>query len=138
MKIILNKCYDKSKYTKDIICDFGFISFTKNFTYLGSIVSYDLDDYTDITSRIKKVSQAMGSLKKFWDSDHVDISAKVLIYLAIPVNLLLWGCQSWALTKVLTKKIEVFHMRCLRRILKIKWDDDRELKIKNIQVREKF
>ena len=29
-------------------------------------------------------------------------------------------------------------MRCLRRILKIKWDDDRELNIKNIQVREKF
>ena len=49
----------------------------------------------------------------------MDISAKVLIYLAIPVNLLLWGCQSWALTKVLTKKIEVFHMICLRHILKI-------------------
>ena len=29
-------------------------------------------------------------------------------------------------------------MRCLRRILKIKWDDVRELKIKNVQVGEKF
>ena len=29
-------------------------------------------------------------------------------------------------------------MRCLRRILKIKWDDVRELMIKNIQVGEKF
>ena len=28
-------------------------------------------------------------------------------------------------------------MRCLRRILKIKWDDVWELKIKNVQVREK-
>ena len=27
-------------------------------------------------------------------------------------------------------------MRCLRRILKIKWDDVWELKIKNVQVRE--
>ena len=104
MKIILNRCSNKSKYTEDIIGDFGFISFTKFFTYLGSIVSYDLDDYADITSRIKKASQAMGPLNCFWDSDHVDIGAKVLIYLAIPVNLLLWGCQSWALTKVLTKK----------------------------------
>ena len=29
-------------------------------------------------------------------------------------------------------------MRCLRRILKIKWDDVWELKIKNVQVREKM
>ena len=87
---------------------------------------------------LPEASQAMGTLNFFLDSDHVDISAKVLIYLAILVNLLLWGCQSWALTKVLTKKLEVFHMRCLRRILKIKWDDVREIKIKNIQVREKF
>ena len=29
-------------------------------------------------------------------------------------------------------------MKHLRRILKIKWDDIRELKIKNVQVREKF
>ena len=62
MKIILNRYYDKSKCTDDIIGDFGFISFTKEFTYLGSIVSYDLDDYADVTSRIKKASQAMGAL----------------------------------------------------------------------------
>ena len=40
--------------------------------------------------------------------------------------------------KSLTKQLEVIHKRCLRRILKIKWDDVRELKIKNVQVREKF
>ena len=68
----------------------------------------------------------------------MDISAKVLIYLAIPVNLLLWGCQSWALTKVLAKKLEIFHMRCLRRILNIQWNNVKELKILKIQAREKF
>ena len=62
MKIILNRCYDKSIYTEDIIGDFGFISFTKEFTYLGYIVSYDLDDYADITSRIRKASQAIVAL----------------------------------------------------------------------------
>ena len=68
----------------------------------------------------------------------MDIGAKDLIYLVILVNLLRWGCQSWALTKFLPKQLEVFHMRRIRRILKIKWDDVRELKIKNVQVGEKF
>ena len=47
----------------------------------------------------------MGAFKIFWDSDHVDIIAKVHIYLAIPVNLLLWGCLTWALKKSFNKKI---------------------------------
>ena len=72
MKVILNRYYDNYIYTKDIIGEFVFISFTKEFKYFGSIASYDLD----------------GSIKFFWDSDHVDIRAKVHIYLAIPVNIL--------------------------------------------------
>ena len=78
----------------------------------------------------------MGALKCFWDSHRVNTSTKVHIYLAILVNLLHWGCQTWALTKVLTKKIEVFNMRCFRRILKIKWDDDRKLKIKTFKIKK--
>ena len=65
----------------------------------------------------------MGALNFFLSSDNVDISAEFQFYLAIPVNLLLCGCQTWVLTKFLTNKLEVFYIRCLRRILKIKWDD---------------
>ena len=54
MKIIINRCYNKSMSTKDIEDDFGFISFTREFTYLGSVISYDLDDFSDISLRIKK------------------------------------------------------------------------------------
>ena len=108
MKIILNRCYDKSKYTEDIIGDFGFISFTKEFTYLGYIVSYDLDDYADITSRIRKASQAIVALIFFWDSDHVDIGAKVLIYLAIQANLLPSGIPISSFNKSSNKKNRSF------------------------------
>ena len=124
--------------TKDIKDYFSFITFTREFTYLGSVVLCDLDDYSDISLRIKKAYQAMGALKCFWDSEHVDISAKVKIYIAISINLLLWGCQTWVLTKVLTKKLDFFHTRCLRRILTIRWDDVREQRIRNSHVRKKF
>ena len=39
--------------TKDIKYDFGFISFTRKCTYLGSVISYDFDDFSDINLRIK-------------------------------------------------------------------------------------
>ena len=77
--------------TKDIIEDFVFITYTKEFTYLGSVISSDLDDYSDISLRIKNLTK-LWELILFGNSEHVDISAKIQIYLAIPINLLLWGC----------------------------------------------
>ena len=55
MKTIINGCYDKSTSTNDIIDDFGFTTFTTEFKYLGSVISYDFDDYSDISLRIKKL-----------------------------------------------------------------------------------
>ena len=68
----------------------------------------------------------------------VDLHSKYLIYQAIPINLLLWGCESWALTKVLISKLEVFHNRYIRSILQIKWDEVREFKITNVQIKKNF
>ena len=80
----------------------------------------------------------MGALKFFWDSDEVDIQSKYLIYMAIPMNLLTWGCESWALTKILIKKQEVFHMRSIRRILRTKWSEVMEDRVRNSKVRRMF
>ena len=52
MKTIINRCYDKYMSTKDIIDDFGFITFARDFKYLGSVISYDLDDSSGICLRI--------------------------------------------------------------------------------------
>ena len=54
MKTIINRCYDKFMSTNDID-DFGFTTFTKEFKDLESVISYDLDEYSDISLRIKKL-----------------------------------------------------------------------------------
>ena len=105
---------------------------------MGSYISFDLDDIYDINLRIKKANQIMGALKFFWSSENDDIHAKYLIYMAVPLNLLLWGCESWATTQESIRKLEVFHMRCLRRILNIKWSDVIDEKITNVSVRKSF
>ena len=51
---MINRCYEKSMSTKDIKDDFGFITFTRVFKYFGYMITYDLDDYSDISLRIKK------------------------------------------------------------------------------------
>ena len=57
----------------------------------------------------------MGMLKNFWDNPFIDLYTKHLFYLAIPVNLLLWGCETLALKKSFLLKLESFHHRSIRR-----------------------
>ena len=80
----------------------------------------------------------MGAMSAFWDDNHVDVYSKYLIFLAIPCNLLLWGCGSWALRQTPLDAIEVFLHRSVRQILKIKVRHMIEHRIKNEHVREMF
>ena len=66
MKVITDRYYGKTKETRQLILkDSSFISFTRNFKYRGSWISYDLTDLYDILSIIKKANQAIGALKFF-------------------------------------------------------------------------
>jgi hypothetical protein len=75
----------------------GFIDYTANFQYLGTLTSFDLRDDNDIQARVNRASQQMGAFKNVWESPYVDLKAKYLFFLAIPINTLLWGCKSCAI-----------------------------------------
>ena len=53
------------------------------------------------------------------------------------LNLLTWGCESWSLIKI-PIKISVFHMRRIRRMLRIKLSEVMEDRIRNFKVKRMF
>ena len=77
----------------------------------------------------------MGASKYFFDNKDIDKRVKSEIYVAGPLNALLWGCESWNLTKKNLNKLTAFHHSAIRRILGIRWDQVREKHIKNKEVR---
>ena len=88
-----------------------------------------------MAKRIASANASMGAMSAFWDDNHVDVYFKYLIFRAIPCNLLLWGCESWALRQTLLDALEVFLHRIVRLILQIKMRYVIEHLIKNEQVR---
>ena len=80
----------------------------------------------------------MGSFAKFWTYAIVDNRSKYLIFLVIPINLILWGYEIWALWKSLLKNLEVFLHRSIRRILGIIVTDLKDQRITNETVRRIF
>eukprot|EP00978_Attheya_sp_CCMP212_P012017 scaffold29800_cov23-Attheya_sp.AAC.1 len=112
----------------------GFVSFTNCFKYLGSIISSNLNDEIDIDARISQANKAMGAPRGYFRCPQVNLHSKRLIYLAIPINLVLWGVESWALTERCYKKLQVFHTRSIRSILQINMTQVEEERITNHQI----
>ena len=112
--------YDNAPETQAIILpDGGILTFTKHFKYLGNYISYSLCDDLDIKHRLAQASATMGALREFCIDQAVETCSKYLIFCAIPINLLLWGCEIWAIRESLFKKLEVFFHRSIRNILGI-------------------
>jgi len=114
-----DKAYDTCEETRPINVADGFVIFVKHFKYLGSYISYNLRDDYDVHIRITTAYKAMGALHSFWKCNEIEKYSKYLLFLAIPVNLALWGYKSWALKDSLIHALNIFLHRSLRRILGI-------------------
>ena len=63
MEFVIDRQYDIApEIITFSINENRFISFTTSFKFLWFLIAYDLDDTYDISFRIKKVNQAIGSL----------------------------------------------------------------------------
>ena len=94
-----DELYDSDPETANFDVIGGFVSYTKHFKYLGSMISYSLRDDLDIQKGIAAAGKATGVLNGFFKRPQVNIYTKQLISMAIPINFLLWGCETWALRK---------------------------------------
>ena len=102
------------------------------------MISFNLRDDEDITARVAAATASMGALKEVWQNQHLDIYSKYLLFQAIPMNLLLWGCETWSLRQSLLNKLEVFLHRSIQRILAINMTCVKEERIRNTKIRNIF
>ena len=68
--------------------------------------------------------------KRVWLNSHLTIATKLRVYQACVLSTLLYGSKSWVAYSAHEKRLNTFHLRCLRRLLGIKWQD----KITNVEV----
>jgi hypothetical protein len=72
--------YDKLDKTKEIAVEDGYVTFTRSFWYLGSLISYNLCDDEDITAQVATTTASMGALKEVWQNPHLEIYSKYLLF----------------------------------------------------------
>ena len=61
--------------------------------------------------------------KRVWSNNQLTSNTKLQVYRACVVSTLLYGSESWTTYARQENHLENFHLRCLRRILGITWQD---------------
>lgn len=61
--------------------------------------------------------------KKVWDRKSIKLKTKLKVYSAVVLPSLLYGCETWTVYSPHAKKLNHFHLSCLRIIMKVKWQD---------------
>ena len=100
------------------------LTVTEKFIYLGSTLSRSVSIDEEVSYRIARASSAFGRLReKVWDRRGISFMTKLKVYRAVVLPSLLYACETWTVYSRHARQLNSFHMRCLRKLLNIKWRD---------------
>ena len=95
----------------------------KNMVYLGHMATEDARSEKEIRRRIEIARSAFENMSKTLTSRSINIELRLRLAKCYVWSTLLYGSETWTMTKSLTKKIEAFEMWIFRRMLKISYTE---------------
>ncbi|XP_078619529.1 uncharacterized protein LOC144886675 [Branchiostoma floridae x Branchiostoma japonicum] len=99
------------------------VEIVDQFTYLGSVLSNSGDVEPDINCRIGKAAAVFRRLRKVWSTSTISLDTKLRLYNSIVLPTAVYAGETWKSSARLNKKLDVFHQRNLRKILKVRWQE---------------
>ena len=97
--------------------DGTYLEWKDDFKYLGSWVD---NSEKDISIRKAQAWRALNGMTKIWKSNMIK-DLKIRFFIATIESILLYGCESWALSKAQEKSLDGTYTRMLRKALNIHW-----------------
>ena len=95
-----------------------------SFTYPGSTLTSNVSLYAEINIRIGKAAAIMPKLNRtVWSNKSLTENTKLHVYQACVLSTLLYSSEAGTTYERKEKKLNSFHLHCLRRILGISWQD---------------
>ena len=86
-------------------------------TYLGSTTASNFSLYSKLNSRIGKAATAMARLgRRVWKNFILIINTKMKVYQACVLSTLLYGSETWTLYSRQERRLNAFHLCCLKQI----------------------
>ena len=81
------------------------------FKYLGRVLTNTDDDWPAVASNIRKASASWGRLARILGREGADLNVTRSFYTAVTQQVLLFGSESWVLTKRMESTLDAFQGR---------------------------
>lgn len=95
------------------------------FKYLGSIITSDGRSDKDIITRIGMAKSAFMEMKQILTNKKILKETRLRVLRCYVWSVLLYGSETWNISKKIKKKLEAAEMWFYRRMLKVPWTDKR-------------
>ena len=92
-----------------------------NFTFLGSKITVDGDCSHEIKRRLLLGRKVMTNLDRIFKSRDITLPTKVCLAKAMVFPVVMYGCESWTVTKAECRRMDAFELWCWRRLLRVLW-----------------
>jgi hypothetical protein len=104
------------------------------FTYLGSTISKDGRNRSEIIKRICQAKIAFNKKKTIFTSRSISLKIRKNLLKTYVWSIALYGCETWTITMEEKRRLEAFEMWCYRRMLRISWMD----RVTHVEVPERL
>ena len=92
-----------------------------DFIFLGSKITADGDFSHEIKRCLLLGRKAMTNLDSMLKSRDITLSTKVCLANTMVFPVVMYGCESWTITKAECRRIDAFELWCWRRLLGVPW-----------------
>ena len=92
-----------------------------DFIFLGSKITVDGDCSHEIKRHLFLGRKAMTNSDSVLKSRDITLPTKVHIVRSMVFLVIMYGCESWTIKKTEHQRIDVFKLRCWRRLLGVPW-----------------
>ena len=89
------------------------------YKYLGTHIDTTIKDNSEIKIRRGIAFSVFWDMKNIWKAKELSLKLKLQIFHATCLPILLYGCETWILTRDLINKLDSFATICYRYILQI-------------------
>ena len=92
-----------------------------DFIFLGSKITADGDCSHEIKRCLLLGRKVMTNVDSILKNRDIALSTKVHLVKAMVFAVVMYGCESWMITKAEHRRIDAFELWCWRRLLRVPW-----------------
>ena len=105
--------------------DEGTVETVTDFIFGGSKITADGDCSHEVKRQLLLGRRVMTNPDSMLKSRNITLPTKVCLVKAMVFPVVMYGCESWTIKKVESRRIDAFELWCWRRLLRVPWTAQR-------------